>query len=100
MRTANITKREYGYGWQVVADLDGARYSATGVAASKQGAVDAIADACGRLGIEVPPLALPPRPGRLEAAFAAVRRGEARRSACLDLGDRPAGAPHVLGVVR
>jgi len=96
MRTANITKREYGYGWQVVADLDGARYSATGVAASKQGAVDAIADACGRLGVEVPPLSLPPSASRVEASLARGGRG----TVLLDVGDRPAGAPHVIGVVR
>jgi hypothetical protein len=93
--TVSITRRAYGYGWQVTARIDGARYEATGVADSRTAALQAIETACARLGIEVPPMALPPRPGRLEAAFAAIRRGEARRVACLDLGDRPEGAPSV-----
>lgn len=99
MNTASIARRPYGYGWQVVARIDGARYEATGVCDSRTTALRAIETACVRLGVEVPPVSLPPQPGRLEAAFAAIRRGE-RRAACLDVGDRPAGAPSVALVER
>lgn len=95
MNTASITRRHYGYGWQVVARIDGARYEATGVCDSRTAAMLAVETACARLSLEVTPMSVPPPPSRLDAAFAAIRRGE-RRAACLDVGDRPVGAPTVV----
>lgn len=58
------------------ADAHGGRLTFTATGDSRRDVEAAVAACAAANGIDVPPVSLPPRPGRVEAAFAAIGRGE------------------------